>query len=171
MDYTAIGTFLLVLITFWMTRNVIKESERSSQASIDSQKEMTRLQLTMQLIEKYDSDHVRSKRHSLASNLIQGTSLNAGLVESVIDILETVGTLQRRGWLDADLAYSTFSVPAIFWWTALESYVKARRAEAHDKKIYDQFEHLANNYRLMEPAGSPGMTDAELKAHLQSELQ
>lgn len=178
--WTAIFTLGLVLIGIYTSHRQIKAADKVAASSIESQKEITRLNLTLQLIEKYDSESMRSRRRELASSLMKQKRADAvgdqgkyiASVEFVLDILETVGALHQRGWLDKSLTYNSFSYSIVQWWHALETYINDARAKGIDE-YYDKFQYLAQTY-IDSDHGFKNQTkeeiDAELDEFLQSEL-
>jgi len=157
----------------------VRATDRTSKETIESQKEMTRLNLTMQLIDKYDSTPIRASRSELARQIIQRrnaiTKSDVGIymsgVEHVMDILETIGALHQRGWLDNALVYNSFSDSAAHWWLALEDYITEHRKQTPE--YYDKFQYLAGYFIRQENASgqlSNEVIQRELEAFLQSEV-
>ncbi|MFZ6726501.1 DUF4760 domain-containing protein [Undibacterium sp. MH2W] len=175
-----IGAAFFAFCTVIVSVCQIKANNRVTNASIESQKEMTRLNLTMQFIDKYDSPHIREKRKELARHLMQereyGHVNKEGIytagVEHVIDILESVGVLHQRGWLDNSLVYSSFSYPVMQWWYALEDYIIEERNTGIEE-YYDKFQFLAQTFIKREEVQRM-MTlerkNKELSEFLQSEI-
>ena len=175
--WTAIGTFLLVLIAWYTSNRQIKAADRVAVNSIESQKEVTRLNLTMQLIEEYDCESMRSRRRGLAISLKAQNIVDAAGdhdycitgVEFVLDILETVGLLHQCNLLDKSLAYNSFSYCAVQWWRALEGYIIAGRAKGLNE-YYDKLEYLAKTY-IDADHGFKNQNQDELKMELEEFLQ
>ncbi|MBC3863107.1 hypothetical protein H8K32_13435 [Undibacterium jejuense] len=176
----SIGAAFFAFCTVIVSVCQIKANNRVANASIESQKEMTRLNLTMQFIDKYDSPHIREKRRELAKHLMQEreygrvnkTGIYIAGVEYVIDILESVGILYQRGWLDNSLVYNSFSYPVMQWWYALEGYIIEGR-DAGIAEYYDKFQFLAQTFINREEAQrmmTVESKDKELSEFLQSEI-
>lgn len=51
--------------------------------------------------------------------------------------------LLRRGYLDREMIWDTFSYYARFWWSACRDYVTQERANLTDETLFTDFDHLA----------------------------
>ena len=162
---------LYIQITAWATVALVVATIGMIVWQIVSTKSATKVQLSMQFMNQYDSMRMRANRQSLASLLQQGNMPSASAMEPILDILETVADLHRRKWLDAALIENAFSVPTRYWWRALEGHVTRMRGDYHDVTIYELFEQLANQYSAAELAQRrvPAISEQDLRVFLTSE--
>jgi hypothetical protein len=127
-------------------------------------KQSTKVQLSLQLTERYDDKQMRENRKALAKALIVNTTRPTPTqIEAVIDHLETVADLTHRGWLDRGIVHNSFSVSVRHWWEALKVDINAMRESYHDNTLYEELEKLANTYnqehlaRKAPPIGAPAI--------------
>jgi len=132
---------------------------------IGATKSANKIDLTMRLMEQYDSMQMRENRKALALILEGGDTLGARAIETVLDILESISLLHRRKLVDTNLIENAFSVPIRYWWCALESDIKKMRNEYHDITIYEEFEQLAIKYNQTE------LTNRRVSAISQTDLK
>jgi Domain of unknown function (DUF4760) len=112
-----------------------------------SSKQSTKVQLLLQLTQRYDDKQMRDNRKELAHALTAGTARPTETqIEAVIDHLETIADLTHRGWLDKRLVYNFFSVSIRHWWEAVKIDIQAMRRSYHDTTLYEELEKLANTY-------------------------
>jgi hypothetical protein len=85
-------------------------------------------------------------RSFLASGLLLKDPHDA-IQEIVPNFFEALGILHRRGLLDDDLTFNTFSFYATRWWTACKGYIaeeRRRQKEDPDRPLFFvEFEALA----------------------------
>src|SRR5215831_8887190 len=60
--------------------------------------------------------------------------------EPVLNFFEDMDMLLRRGFLDRDMIWDTFSYYARMWWTACRDYIVTERA--NDNSLFSDFDWL-----------------------------
>ena len=162
---------LYIQITAWGTVALVIATIGMIVWQILSTKNATKVQLSLQLMEKYDSPQMRANRQVLAAvMMLQPNPTTSGQFEPIADALESVADLRRRSWLDAGLIENTFSVPVRYWWHALKGLISKMRDDYHDTTIYERFEQLAVEYDRTEAERKvPPISQQDLNVFLKSE--
>ena len=127
------------------------------------------------MIETFDAGFhsERMSRHKLAAMrwLAAGGSVPTGNVAAVGNFWESLGTLGRRGHLDTRLLWDAFGNDCLVWWLGLEDWIRGKRAEIGDPKIFEHFEWLAQQMvDLDRRGGSEPITAAWAEASLPSRI-
>jgi hypothetical protein len=163
---------LYIQITAWATVCMVIATIGMIVWQIKSQKNANKIELSMRLMDQYDSMQMRENRKSLALILQQGEAPGAIVMETVVDVLETLAVLHRRKLVDDDLIENGFSVPIRYWWCALKDDITKMRNEFHDVTIYEEFQLLASKYSAIELAHhrDPAISQPDLSKFLMSEL-
>lgn len=81
-----------------------------------------------------------------------------------------MGLFLRRGYLDEELAWSTFGFYAVRWWVACKDYVLEERKRESDQTLFTDFENMVSRLRELdrhEALSEP--TSAEVKKFLSDE--
>ena len=162
---------IYIQITAWATVGLVIATIGMIVWQIKSTKSVAKVHLSMQFMDQYDSMQMRANRQSLASLLLQDRIPGARAMEPILDVLETVADFHQRKWLDASLVENAFSVPARYWWRALESHITKMRSEYQDDTIYEMFQQLANQYNAagLAQRRAPTISEESLRVFLTSE--
>lgn len=137
---TAIGTWGLVLATWWLVK-------KQSQASRDE----LRVKFQLSFEDKFEGRPMIHERKSLAKQLLDSTPHDQ-IQEDVMNFFESAGTLLRRGYLDKEMAWVGFGYYVFRWWNACKDYVFEERRQNNDETIFEEFEHLVTKLYKVESA-------------------
>lgn len=133
--YLAVGTGILAIATIvlaYFTYEMAKDGRESSKHQIG-------IQTWLELEKRFDSSEMHRKRHNLAILIREGKEVEN---EDVLDFFEDVGMLYHLGYIDKDMAKSSFGYYASRWWIKLQRHVTRERNLHHDPSLFDEFEHL-----------------------------
>jgi hypothetical protein len=108
---------------------------------VNSMKQVTSLQLFLQLRGEYESMAMQAQRARLAGELISNPHC-LRVSDSVMLFFETLGALTEKKYLDQDLVWTAFGVDVCSYWHALRHYVVHVRAQASDNTLFWHFEKL-----------------------------
>lgn len=139
----AAGTCAAVLAAFLTVWWQIRTSRR-----------LTSLQLFLQLIAQYESTFMHRKRASLAHTLLSDPK-TLKLDDTVLMFFETLGHLNRRGFIDLDLVWNSFGVDVCYYWPALRHYVTHIRKGQDDITIFWEFEKMKKRLSIHKPWKGP----------------
>ncbi len=95
---------------------------------ICSSKKSLKVQISLQLGDRYDEKQMRENRKDLAKLLLAGATPTSAQMEVVLDHLETVADFYLRGWVDKGIIHNSFCIAFRYWWAALNSNVTAIRS-------------------------------------------
>jgi hypothetical protein len=152
---TAIASWALVFVTWFVVTKQIKKAKEDMQEQINVSREGLREQLQMgrndlkvrlqiSYEDKFDSQSLISERKKLAEQLFTNTP-HSDIQETVMNFFESVGMLLRKEYFDLDMAWSAFSFYAIRWWSATKDYIfEERRLEHDDDTIFKDFEEFVD---------------------------
>jgi hypothetical protein len=130
---TAVGTWALVLATWWM---VWKQSQTS--------RNELKVKLQMSLEDRFESSAMIAKRKRLAAQLLMNAP-HEQIQEDIMNFFESVGVLLRRGYLDKEMAWVGFGYYGIRWWNACKDYIlEERRRKGGDQTIFAEFQYLVD---------------------------
>lgn len=102
-------------------------------------KELTCLQLYLQLSAQYDSPEMNIRRARLAEKLLNDPE-TLDIDDTLLVFYENVGLMLERDLLDIDLVDNVFGYDVRHYWHSLEHYVKYARK--FDDTLYIYFEYL-----------------------------
>jgi hypothetical protein len=102
-----------------------------------------------------------SERKLLARQLLDGAT-HETINEPVMNFFEDMGMLLRRGFLDRDMLWDTFSYYARMWWTACRDYIATERSNLHDATLFADFDWLAEQI-AEDDVRKRGRTRAEIE--------
>jgi hypothetical protein len=154
-DWTALGTWALVGVTYFLIKRQIDTAREQMKTQIDISREEMKAQtdiareqmkvsILINLIDKFDSDSMKLARSKLANQILTKCD-HYEIQETVINIFEDIGTFLRRDYLDKELVWASFSFHVINWWSALKGYIGDERKRQHDDStIFEDFEKLVN---------------------------
>lgn len=120
----------------------------------------------MALEARFDTTGMKRSRKLLAEQL-EHESRHDQITEETLELFESIGAIFKRGLLDEDLAYSSFSYHAVYWWEAAKFHIFAERKEKRDDTLFEDFEHFAKVMRERDHISK--IDPADLKAFLQDE--
>jgi Domain of unknown function (DUF4760) len=125
----AAGTWALVIVTVLLVRGQLSVA-----------KEQRKIQLYLELRKEFDGPLI-SARKLLARQLFDGVPHDK-INEPVMNFFEDTGMLVRRGYIDGDIIWETFSYYVKMWWGACKDYIAREREDKDDDTIFDDFEDL-----------------------------
>jgi hypothetical protein len=138
-DWTALGTWGLVLVTLWLVRCQLRTS-----------REQMKMKLEMDISEKFDSASMKKARSTLAKQILEKSG-HDDIQEDVINFFEDMVTLLRRNYLDKELLWACFSFHAIRWWSVCKDYIyEERKRQDNDQTIFEDFQYLVDILYEME---------------------
>ena len=106
----AIATTAMAIATFWL----VCESRRTSFRQIG-------VQTWLELEQRFDSVEMKRARKKLAQQLKSySPNKHDKMSETVLNFFESVGIAYKSGYLDKNLAGSSFSFHACRWWEAVK---------------------------------------------------
>jgi Domain of unknown function (DUF4760) len=120
----------------------------------------------MALEARFDSKDMKRSRKMLAEQL-EHESNHDKITEETLELFESIGAIFKRGLLDKDLAYSSFSYFAVYWWEAAKLYIFAERKEKRDDTLFEDFEYFSKAMRERDHISKIDPDD--LKTFLQDE--
>ena len=162
---------LYVAITAWATVALVIATIFMIWWQITESKKVARLQLAVQLSDRFESPQMRATREALAQLLLSKSAISSRDFEPLIDLFESVADLDSRRWLDRPTIESAFSLPVQYWWEALSPAVNASRQSYHDTTVYEGFEALAKKYGHADRVAKqmPSISASDLEAFLKTE--
>jgi hypothetical protein len=162
---TILLAFATVVLAFFTWRLAV-ESREASQRQIatwekntheqigaweKNAKDQIGIQTWLALEARFDSIEMHRARGALAENLRKSFTNPAFLnmiSDTVLDFFESVSTAYNLGYLNKELADSSFSFYAMHWWEAANDYIgKLRDRHGKDKSLYCEFETFASEIR------------------------
>ena len=161
---TAVGTWALVLATWWM---VWKQSQTS--------RNELKVKFQMSLEDRFEGPPMVAARKRLAEQLLSNAPYKE-IQDDVMNFFESVGVLLRRGYLDKEMAWVGFGYYGIRWWRACKEYIfEERDRKEGDQTIFAEFQSLVEKLYEVETRQrgktrsevEPGTT--QIKVFLQEE--
>jgi hypothetical protein len=116
-------------------------------------REITKQQFFLQFYQQWESDEMQTRRADLAESLLKNP-IPANIDDSPLLFLETLAEASKRGLIDRDLMWTTFSVDVINYWAAAQPYVKRIRQEEQCSCLFAELEGLHN--RLLDESRRRG---------------
>lgn len=162
--FTAIGTWGLAFLTYFLARATIRAANEQTQSMsqvvnsisgiADSNKEIASVKILIIYIEQFEGKNMLSERSALATLILKNASHEEQQEhETVLDFFETVGLLVRRKLIDVEMVWSNFGYYAIRWAKACEPYIKKERElKNNDTTIFEDFMYLTEEMYKMEEA-------------------
>jgi uncharacterized protein DUF4760 len=139
-SWLAIVTFLMVVATGWL----------AIEARLASWRQIG-VQTWLALESRFDTEHFTMARRKLALLMPYNSSKYEEVSDDVLNFFESVGTLFNEGYIDTNLADSSFSYYAVGWWQATQGYVSEMRGRNGDPSLYKEFEKYVDNVRPRYP--------------------
>jgi len=153
----ALASWALVSITFWMA---CKQTQQQLQ-QLDALRADLKVRLQLTFAERFDSERMQVARKHFAEQLLT-TAASA----------EVMGLFIRRGYLDEELAWSTFGFYAVRWWLACKDCVLEERRRKTDTTVFSDFEQFFQELTRRDmAAGLAEPTVAEVQTFLQEETR
>jgi hypothetical protein len=131
---TAIASWVSVFVTIGLVNKQIKSSERD-----------LHIRTQLNLEQRFNSEQMLKARRELAAQLLRK---NQDPWETVMEFFESVGLLLRKGSLDKEMVWATFSFYIIHWWELSKSFIEERRKK--DTTYFDDFENLSDEMYAIE---------------------
>jgi hypothetical protein len=138
MAVTAIASWVLVGITFYLISNQIQISKNDLQV---------RIQLNFE--ERFESESFIRIRKNSSSQLLMKKGFK-GIHEEILNFFESIGMLLRKKYFDEEMAWIGFGYYAIRYWEAYKEYIHAERARVKDDTLYTEFEFLKDQMYAIE---------------------
>src|SRR5215472_11004820 len=110
----AAGTWALVIVTVLLVRGQLSVA-----------KEQRKIQLYLELRKEFDGPLI-SARKLLARQLLDGVPHDK-INEPVMNFFEDMGMLVRRGYIDGNMIWETFSYYVKMWWGVCKDYIARER--------------------------------------------
>lgn len=175
---TAIASWALVAVTFWMARRQVQIGEKQVALALDLAKQQAdalrselKARLQLQFADRFDSHTLIAARRELAQNYLHHQS-HEEIQETVLDFFEDMGLFWRREYLDEELIWSTFGFYGVRWWAICKNYILQERKAQNDLTLFDDFESLTQMFVSRDKAaGNVEADDADLKRFLEAELK
>ena len=133
--FLVLGTWALVVVTFWMAYRQIdlqRQQTKDAHANLCLQNHLT-------FTARFDSPAFLRDRKSLAE-LFLANAPHDKIKESVLNFFEDMALFLRRGYLDEELAWSTFGFYAVRWWATCKGYVLGERRRQNDSTLFEDFD-------------------------------
>jgi hypothetical protein len=119
----AFATFRLAHLTRKLETAWVNTSSEQIKAWFKTSADQIGVNTWLELQRRFDSKEMRRARKKLAEQLkTYSAAKHAGISEIVTDFFEDAGTLYKLGYLNKDLAESSFSFYACRWWEAAKAY-------------------------------------------------
>ncbi len=99
------------------------------------------LQLYNQLAAQWDSNEMQNRRSRLALRLLRKPE-RIDIEDSILVFFENIGHLTRKGLLDKELIWNTYSIDIAHYWLACQAYVLHTRSQFKCEEMYKEFESL-----------------------------
>jgi hypothetical protein len=166
--FVAIGTGALAFVTWLLVRETQRLARDWRQTSVDQIKAWEKstldqigVQMWLALEARFDSKEMKRFRSELAFQLQDyKSSKHSEIDEHVLELFESIGTVYNRGLMNKELAASSFSYYAVYWWAAAESHIRQdRRKNKGDDSLFCEFEKFAHAMQQDYPKiDEPGLT-------------
>ena len=111
-----------------------------------NEKELACVQLFLQLTQQYDSEDMQRKRTALADALLKNPGENE-IDDTVLTFFENVAHLKRRGLLEDEMTWNFFSVDVIFFYAAVDHYIRYMRTKFNAQDLFVEFENLSKAWQ------------------------
>jgi hypothetical protein len=130
---TAISSWALVALTFYLVREQIKVARNDLEVHLQTNFE-----------EKFQSQLMIMERKKLATQILSQAS-HEEIQEPIMNFFETIGMYLKRGYFDKEMAWVGFGYYAIRWWAVCKDYVfEERKRNNNDNTIFEGFESLVD---------------------------
>ena len=130
-----------VAFTAWRTWAAVACAIFAVLWQVRAAKQLTSLQLFVQMRGEYESSNMQVKRAKIAQKLLADPK-SLEVDDSVLLFFETLGDLTHRNFLHKDLVWTTFGYDVCFYWPALRHYVCHVRSKMSDNTAFCEFEKL-----------------------------
>ena len=137
---TALGSWALVLCALYAVWRQTKVT-----------RDTTSVQLFLNVSNQYQLPEMRRLRGKFAKSLLSSKN-KEDMDESVLEFFETLAHLTRRGMLERQMVWNTFSIESRIYWFAAEPYVRTLRGKYNDPTLYEELEWLNRTMVKMETA-------------------
>jgi hypothetical protein len=159
----AIAAFVTALATL----RLVKAAKDQLGQQTRSAQEAARLATLWHLEEVWMSPQMLRRRKAAAEAIAANRhDPNSYDLDHVLDFLDMVGFLLRKGIIDKELAWHRFYHPAIHYWLLARGYIEDERKDA--PKIWEDYVSLVGRMMELEEAT---VTEADLEDFLTGERQ
>jgi hypothetical protein len=120
-------------------------------------RELHSQQLFLQFYSQWESEDMQRRRGELASTLLADPN-RVDIDDAPLVFLETVAHSTRRGLLDRDLVWTTFSVDTSNYWLATQKYIAHVRQTEADPELFEELEWMHTSFmaELAQHTGAKG---------------
>jgi len=174
----ALAIFTAVMAGFtawlaWETRKLGKSSSENSTKQIEAwfktSSDQIGVKTWLELEQRFDSEEMKRARKKLAQQL-KDYSVNKHnkVSETVLNFFESVGTAYKMGYLNEELAASSFGFYATRWWEVTKAYIdQEQKRHGEDATLFEDFKYFAQKMRLP----SEVIDDDEIQTFLDDEMK
>lgn len=159
--FTAWGTWVAISATFFVVWRQIRAS-----------KQLASIQLFLQLATQWDSANMQQKRARLARRLLADRAA-VDLDDTALVFLETLAHMVKRGLVDRDLVWTTFSIDVSSYRAVVRHYIDYERKRKSDPTLFEELEALSQSFAVHDQV-SRGAGESQLgftRSALESFLQ
>jgi hypothetical protein len=118
----------------------IEQQRKDSEAQRQDAKELLAVQISVELTKQFDSLEMHRARRTIAKQLIKNS---AEIDETrLVDFFEDLAMYTKKGRIDKDIVYQTYSYWIERYWQALTIYINSFRKQEEDISYYANFEEL-----------------------------
>jgi hypothetical protein len=128
------GTWAAVLVVF-----IALHLQNRATRELNSQ------QLFLQFYNQWEAEDMQQRRARLASALLADPTTR-DIDDAPLVFLETVAHCARRGLLDHDLVWTTFSVDISNYWFAAQNYVTHVRKSEADPELFRELQTAHDSF-------------------------
>jgi hypothetical protein len=165
-----VSTVSLAVITYLMvrhTKNLAQATVSLANESKEASYRQIRLDTWMKFAKGFDSKEIREARNDLRGQIYFTPKVYKALVShKLLKFLEDLAIVYNGGYINKELAVSSFNFHVIRWWAILEPYIAMERAmHNNDTTLFAGFEAMAKDMN----AEKTTFAIADLEKFLQDE--
>ena len=157
----------------WETRRLEKSSRentsKQNEAWFKTSSDQIGVKTWLELEQRFDSEEMKRARKKLAQQFkAYSVSKHSKISETVLNFFESVGTAYKMGYLNEELASSSFGFYASRWWEITKAYIdQEQKRHGEDSTLFEDFKYFAQKMRL------PGevIDDDEIQIFLDDETK
>jgi len=157
----------------WETRRLGKSSSEGSTKQIEAwfktSTDQIGVKTWLEFEQRFDSEEMKLARKKLAQQFKDySVSKHSKVSETVLNFFESVGTAYKMGYLNHELAESSFGFYASRWWEIVKAYVdQEQKRHGEDATLFEYFKYFAQKMRLP----SEVIDDDEIQTFLDDEMK
>lgn len=138
LDWTALGTWGLVIVTGWFLWRQNKIS-----------REQLKIRLQLQMEDRFFFDpHMIAARRKLAEQILCHAP-HSKVQESIMNFFDTMGVFLREKYLNEELISESFSWYGTRWWTACKDYIEEENKRPGGP-FFEDFKNLVDTFKKRE---------------------